>query len=157
MNRIKKAAGKALPFLISIGIGLGLIRLADLIEERQRAGTRAGFETHSQALAALEEGDVETAYGLFAQAASEFQTPRMRAIALYEAANTGWLGQISDYQTLVDLYKYALRYDPDLFEAGFNLEYLYWLKATAPSAVPMPDQEDGRMPGEEQIVPSGDI
>jgi len=157
MDLIKRVVKKSLPFLISIGIGLGLIRVADFVERRQLAGALAGFETHSQALAALEEGDVKTAFELFALAATEFEDPRMRGFAIYEAANTGWFGQIADYQTLVDLYKYALRYDPDLYEAGFNLEYLYWLRFNSPSDIPQPEGDSGKTPGEEQDVPSGDI
>lgn len=157
MPLVKRIARKALPFLVSIGIGLGLIQLAETIETRQQEGSLAGFPTHAQAVAALNAGDLQSAYNLFALAATEFQDPRMRAIALYEAANVGWLGQIADYQTLVDLYKYALRHDPDLYEAGYNLEYLYWLRSEAPGAVPGERQSDGELPGEEEYVPTGDI
>ena len=147
---MKKILKWALPVVILIVIGTALVIYANREEEK----LLRGYQTHAAAVAALESGNFKSAYELFLQSSYEFEDPQRKAMATYEAANTGWLGQVADYNTLVGLYQQAIRYRRGYFEASFNLEYLYWLKAHAPEQLPQP--EVGPEPGGEEL-PSGDV
>lgn len=140
-----------LPVIILISLGATLVVYSNREEEK----LLRGYETHAAAVAALESSNFKSAYELFLQSSYEFEDERLKAIALYEAANVGWIGQIADYRTLVGLYQQAIRYKPGYYEAAFNLEYLYWLKANAPQALPQPDA--GPEPGGEEMPPNGDF
>ncbi|MBI1871871.1 hypothetical protein HYS10_00445, partial [Candidatus Collierbacteria bacterium] len=100
---------------------------------------------------ALQSLDIDGAYSLFVQSSYEFQDDEPKAIALYMAATVGWYGGIADYNTLVELYKQALRYHPELEEASLNLEFLYWLKANG-QELPTPPG-----PGRDEEVTNGDV
>lgn len=147
---MKKILKWVLPVVVLIILGATLIIFSDREEEK----LRRGHQTHAAAVAALESGDFKTAYALFLQSAYEFEDPDLKALATFEAANIGWVGQIADYRTLVGLYQQAIRYKPGYYEASFNLEYLYWLKANAPEQLPEP--EVGPQPGGEEL-PNGDV
>lgn len=140
-----------LPLLLLVGSGLKLITVAN----REESKLLRGYQTYEAALEALEKGDAETAYIGFIQAADELDDPNLKGLALYQAANVGWLSGLADYTTLVRLYQQSLRYYPGFYEAAFNLEYLYWLKENAPDQIPQP--EPGREPGREEYIPNGDV
>jgi hypothetical protein len=148
---MKKILKWALPVVILIVLGTALI----VFSNRQEEKLRSGYQTYAAAMAALESGNFKTAYELFLQSSYEFEDREMKALATYEAANIGWLGQVADYRTLVGLYKQAIRYKPGYHEAAFNLEYLYWLKANTPEQLPQP--EVGPEPGREEVPESGDV
>lgn len=140
-----------LPVIFLTAIGAGLIIYSQQEEEK----FLSGYQTHAQAIAALEAGDAETAYILYLQSANEFVDPKLKATALYEAANIGLASGIADYGTLAGLYKQSLRYNPGFYKAAFNLEYLYWLKTNAPEELPQPDP--GADPSREEDIPNGDV
>lgn len=139
------------PVLILICLGY---YLADYSQEKVGEDSYA-YELHSAAETALKNEEYEKAYELYLYSSFEFSDPHLRGKATTEAANLGWAAGIADYETLVSLYKEALRYDPGQEEASFNLELLYWLKDNAPGNLPEPEAP-GTEPGEE-TVPSGDI
>lgn len=148
---MKKILKWVLPVVVLILLGTALIVLGDREEEK----LRRGHQTHAAAVAAFESGDLKSAYELFLLSSYEFEDPRLKAVATYEAANIGWVGGIADYRTLVGLYQQAIRYQPGYFEASFNLEVLYWLKVNAPEELPRP--EVGPEPGREEVPPNGDV
>ncbi len=134
-----------------ITAGLMLIDYAGKQEDK----FKQAYATHAAAAAAHAAGDPKTAYGLYLQSSFEFADPRLKGIALYEAANVGWVWGFADYNTLVGLYKQSLRYYPGFAEAAFDLEYLYWLKANAPEMLPQP--QPGLQPGREGELLNGDV
>ena len=140
-----------LPIVLLAAVGLRLVVYSD----DQERMTLRGYETYAAATKALLAGDLESAYVSYIQSAYEFTDPALKAVALYEAANTGWMGGIADYNTLVGLYKQSLRYSPGFYEASYNLEYLYRLKEKAPEMLPQPDP--GQKPSREEEVPNGDV
>ncbi len=140
-----------LPIVLLTTIGLKLIVYSD---DQERMALR-GYETYAAATKALMADDPKSAYVLYIQSAYEFTDPALKAVALYEAANTGWIGGIADYNTVVGLYKQSLRYDPGFYEASYNLEYLYRLKEKAPEMLPQP--EPGPEPSREEESPNGDV
>lgn len=140
-----------LPMVFLVAIGTKLIAVSN----EQETKLSHGYETYAAATAALLAGDSQTAYVLFIKSSYELADPAHKAVALYEAANVGWVGEIADYNTLVSLYKQSLRYDPGFYEAAFNLEYLYWLRVNAPEDLPEP--EPGPEPSREERTPNGDV
>lgn len=140
-----------LPVVILIAIGMKLINYSS----EQEANLLRGYETYAAAAEALSTGDAQKAYLLYIQASYELEDPADKAVALYEAANVGWTGRVADYNTLVGLYQQSLRYYPGFYEAAFDLEYLYWLKAKAPNQLPRP--EPGPKPSREEYIPNGDV
>lgn len=140
-----------LPIVFLLAIGTKLITYGN----EQEAKHRRGYEIYAAATTALLAGDTQTAYILYIQSSYELADPTHKAVALYEAANVGWVGEIADYNTLVGLYKQSLRYDPGFYEAAFNLEYLYWLKVNAPQD--LPELEPGPGPSREERTPNGDV
>lgn len=135
-----------LPLAALVAIGLKLISFSVEAESKQREG----YELYTQGVAAIQAGDAQLSYSLFLSSAYHTEDPHLAAIALYEAAAVGWLGELADFRTLVNLYQQALLYEPGFYEAAFDLEYLYWLRANSPGQVPQPDPGEGREPGEEQ-------
>ncbi len=151
MKKITSLLKWFLPIVFLTAIGLKLITYS----ADQERKSLLGFETYQTAAAALEAKDAKTAYLMFLQSAYELADPKLKAVALYEAANTGWTGGIADYDTLVSLYQQSLRYNPGFYEAAFNLEYLYLLKARAPEKLPQP--QPGEKPSREEETPNGDV
>ncbi len=141
------------PIVFLAALGLELITYST---DKERKFLQ-GYETYAAATAALTAGDPKTAYVLYIQSAYELEDQRLKAVALYEAANTGWTGGIADYNTLVGLYQQSLRYDPGFYEAAFDLEYLYWLKANAPQQLPQPAPGPGPEPSRKEETPNGDV
>lgn len=138
-----------LPVVILLAVGTRLINYAT----EQEARFRRGYELYGSAEEALMVGEFELAYSLFVQSSYEFQDRQPKAIALYVAATVGWTGVIADYNTLVELYKQALRYHPGFDEAAFNLEFLYWLKANDRELPPPPTGP----PNKDDEVTNGDV
>ena len=151
MKRIISILKWFLPAVFLAAIGGKLVAYS----HEQEKQFLQGYQTYEAATAALVVGDSKTAYVLFLQSSYELADPKLKAKALYEAANTGWVGGLADYHTLVALYKQSLRYDPGFYEAAFNLEYLYWLKTNSPEEIPQP--EPGPEPGREEKIPNGDV
>ena len=146
---------KNILFLVPVLCGLALIA-SGLHLEKEEAQTYAdGLLLHQAAFAALERENHQAAYELFVQSFFYSQDPEIRAYSLYNAANLAWEEELSDYNTLVALYKESLRNAPGFYEAGFNLEYLYMLKENAPEMIPIPggesgeEEDDGRVRGPE--------
>src|SRR5688572_24621790 len=104
-------------------LGLGLV----LYGSEQEKKLSRGYDLYAAAEQARVDKDYKKAYDLYLKSSYEFEDPHLKAVALYEAANVGWAYEIDivDYETAVNLYKQALRLDPNLYEAAFNLEYLY--------------------------------
>lgn len=134
-------------------IAAGLWLISHSFDEESRL--MQGYDLYAAASLAVEVGDFPTAYTLYLQSAHLLKDPDLKAVAIYEAATVGWAGQIADYQTLVGLYQQSLRFRPGFYEAAFDLEYLYRIRANAPEQLPEPDP--GPMPSSEGRVPSGDI
>ncbi len=142
------------PMILLVGIGTKLINYSS----DQEASVMRGYELYDAARLALQAGDFKGAYALFLQSAYESHDPQLQGTALYEAANVGWFGEIADYRTLVSLYQQSLRYNPELYEAAFDLEYLYWLKANAPEKLPQPkpgEPQPGQNPSQPGQIPGG--
>lgn len=136
-----------LPMALTV-IGLRLIEYGSIQEQK----IPRDYQLYDSATTALRDGDFATAYSLFLQSASESRDPHLKAIAIYQAANIGWCDKrfdrrcespIANYQEIVELYKQSLRFQPGFYEAGFNLEYLYWLKTNAPEQLPAPPSQPG--------------
>lgn len=140
-----------LPVVVLIAAGL---KLADYASQEEAKFLR-GYELYDSATQALQGGDVKAAYSLHVQSSYELQDPEAKAVALYQAAAVGWIGGIADFNTLTGLYKQSLRYKPGFYEAAFDLEYLYWLKANS-LELPEP-QEPGSEPSREGEPSSGDV
>ncbi len=148
---MKTLLKKFLPVLLLIIIGSGLIIYSGSQTEKEMSP----YLIHQNAEKAMKVGDTNTAYILYVESSLAFQDPRLKAIAICEAAAVGWSGQIADYNTLVNLYSQALRYDPENYEASFNLEYLYYLKENAPGDLPKPPPSE--KPSREEEATSGDV
>lgn len=146
------------PFLKWV-VGLGLLVLSGLwlinhsVDEEKKL--LLGYESYHAAEVAVQNGDYEAAYSLYLQSSNEFRDPQLKGVALYEAATVGWIGQIADYENLVALYQQSLRLYPAFYEASFDLEYLYQIKANSPGQLPQPDP--GPEPSTEGRSTSGDI
>lgn len=139
------------PIIILAILGLYLISRSN----QQEKEYLLGYETYNNAIKALGDGNYEEAYTLYIKSATEFTDPKLKAIALYEAATLGFNAQIGDYYSWVDLYQRALKYYPGFDEAAFDLEYLYWLKTNSPEKVPPP--QPGPEPSIEEEPTYGDI
>lgn len=132
--------------LVPVFCGVALI-VSGMHWEKEEARTYAdGLILHQAAFAAMDAGDYEQAYELFIQSFFYSQDPELRSTSIYNAANLAWVADLADFDTLVASYKESLRNTPGFYEAAFNLEYLYMLKANAPEMMPMP----GELPGEEE-------
>ncbi len=142
---------KFLPILLLIIIGNGLIIYSDNQTEKEMSP----YSMHEDAEKAIKAGDPNAAYILYVESSIAFQDPHLKSIALCDAATVGWTSQIADYETLVNLYSQALRYDPENYEASFNLEYLYYLKEKDMKGIPEP--LPGDKPTREEEVTSGDV
>ncbi len=143
-----------LPIVFLTAIGLKLVTYGT---DRERKFLQ-GYQTYAAATAALKAGNMKTAYLLFLQSAYELEDQKLKAEALYEAANVGWVGGLADYHTLVALYQQSLRYHPGFYEAAFNLEYLYRLKTEHPEKLPQPQLPGAQPePSREEEVPNGDV
>ena len=123
--------------LITLGV-----KLIDHASEEEIKYMR-GYELFDSAEKALQDVNIEGAYSLFVQSSYELQDGEAKAIALYWAATIGWAGGLADYNSLVELYKQALRYHPGFDEAAHNLEFLYWLRANK-QELPEPPKEPSR-------------
>lgn len=143
---------RVLTLLVFI-VGLSLI----LYGAKQEKRLNRGYELHAEAEQALRDKDYEKAYDLYLKSSYAFEDPHLKAVALYEAANVGWAFEddIIDYEKAVSLYKQALRYDPNLYEAAFNLEYLYYIKKNFPEELPRP--MPGLQPSRDEESKNGDV
>lgn len=156
---------KGLLKFVFIGVVLAVGVLLIAVSRDQEQTTMKGSELFDAATTALQAGDVQSAYMLYVQSAYALLDPKAKALAFYDAANVGWMGKLADFETLVELYKQSLRYHPGFYEAGFNLEYLYWLKLKQPGNLPQPkageseqnQSKPGSKPGQGGGPRSGDI
>ncbi|SRR5258706_6076370 len=135
--------------LVAFGVGLVIYSIAKDNE------LSLAYDHYHAAQSALKMKNFKSAYSLYLQSAEEFDDPHLKATALYEASLVGWAGGLADYNSLVGLYQQALRYDPNLYEASFNLEYLYWLKANLPEMLPQP--APGNIPTRKEEESDGDV
>lgn len=137
--------------LIPVLFGLALIAAGLHLEKKEMRTYADGLLLHQAAFAALERENYQGAYELFVQSFFYSQDPEIRAYSLYNAANLAWVAELSDYDTLVTLYKESLRNAPGFYEAAFNLEYLYMLKENASEKMPVPGDEPGEGEGDTRV------
>ena len=121
----KRLATALWPFFV----GIFLIGAGAVWNERALSDQKA-VAHYNEALAVLEQQHSAEAITLFTESALYAQDPKLKAAALHNAATVLWSAKLGKYQMLVETYKEALRSNPQLKEASFNLELLYYLKAS---------------------------
>lgn len=145
---------KLLRLAVPLIFGLVLIWAGGFLEENRTKTYADGVVLYNEALAALEEKDLDKAHELFLRVVFYAKDPELRAASLHNAATIGWIGELSDYETLVETYKEALRNKPGFEQASFNLELLYYLRE---KKQPPDDEEGKKVPGRRKYVPGRGI